>query len=397
VTIARVWRVFKLALGASLVASGVVILYRHFFVSQAERAILGRPLVVLRTPINGSVQKANVVEGSVLGPDAEVFEIYDPRAEVWKASELAERQQALQGTLAAMESTLTELDELRRGHKDSELQSREVQRIQLRSQLADARAAELAGRAQAAKSASQLARSVSLQADGIAAVQDLEQATAQQQVAEAGLRQATNQTEALTSLLRAISSGTPVDTAAGVGFSYSRQRSDELTVALVTRHEEVEQQRAQLRAVEAQLEQEKRRAELRQRSSPRFGKRVRVWRRLVGLQDYVSAGQPLAEGLDCSQAFVSALVYIRHAEKLRVGSRARVELNGNGTEYSGQIVTIGALAEGTTSLAPALPEPMPLIGKSDELVPVTVRLDAPAKLPLETCEAGTNARVFFSP
>jgi multidrug resistance efflux pump len=382
-----------MSIAVGLVGLGSWLGFRSLFVSESERAVLARHLIVLRSPISGQVESTELTEGALLQGGAEAFVIKDPRADTWHETELVQERERLLGEQAAMERALDSLSRMRKSYRNGEERSRAVQVKQLEAMLAGAQADEGSQRALAATADEQLRRSRALGDAGLKPQAELEQAQAMRESAAAAAEKAAHQRESLAMLVSAVSSGAPVDTSTGVGFSYARQRADDVSLLVLTTQREVQRLSASLAALDASITLEKSRASLLQRSPVQVGRRSRIWRRFASSAAFVTAGQPLADAIDCSEEFVSALVYARHAAKLRVGSIARVTLRDDQTDYRGELVNIGA--DSPNVVAPALDPPADTTGTTNELVRVLIRLvDAPARLHA-ACEAGVDARVRF--
>lgn len=385
----------KLGIAALLVGLGLWIGFRAVFILEAERAVLSRPVMVLRTPITGSIDKDTTAEGALVQADTPVFSVYDARVDLSREIELTRLRDRLRGEVASAERVATALHEMHSAFSQRDRSNRSVQRVQLEKQLAEANAAEEAQRALLMNAEQEVQRSRALDTVGIESQRDLERAEMQLWSATAAAERSKYQRQGLRSLVDAVSRGALVDTSAGVGFTYARQKVDEVSLRLLQQQQELERLHADLAGTEASLSREQSRTKLLTRADVTPGKGARIWRRFVSRGSHVVAGQALAEALDCSAAYVSALVYVRQARKLRVGSRARVSLRDDDASYAAEVVNIGASGGGTGGWAPVLAAPPNVPGTMDELVPVVVRLSDQLPATLGSCAAGVDAEIRF--
>lgn len=388
------WLSIKVVVGALLFTMGVLIAIRSLFFARSERAVLSRALLTIRTPISGNLEQASALEGAIASPAQALFTVTDDRADLSLLSALSERCRTLENEVEALQRAIGALDEIREAYGRAAGVSTRAQQAQLKALLAEAKAVETARLREAQLTAAQLARSQSLEGFGLASREQLEQATVRQENAEAGFQQAKYQRQSLNTLIRAVSTGASIESSSGTNFTYAKQRADDIAVALVGRSQELEVRKGEHAAVKAALEAERRRADLLRRSVVTSSNRMRIWRALSSPGLHVSAGQPLAEALDCSREYISALVYVRHASKIAVDSHAAVELYGDDREYRAVVVSIGPPGQNPVAVAPALPPPPSNVGTSDELVPVLLRLEGAEHL-RANCAAGIDAEVTF--
>ncbi len=391
--VAKLVRSFKVLLGVGLTVAGVSSAWRALYVHSSERALLARRLVFMRSPIQGRLERANVVEGAILEAQAEAFEVVDPRVEIERRGALQERADALRGEVEVLERSVKALEELRTTHQRHDAASEKAQQAQLRLKLAEARAAEAARQALADSSELQLRRSVALEGAGLGTPSAREEAQGKQLNAAAGVEEARHEAEAIEALLRALASGAPVDTSAGAGFSYSRQKADELTLLCATRGQELEQRRAQLQATMRELEAEQRRVELMRKAAVGVPTRARVWKRLASAGEQIHQGQVLGSALDCSDAFVSALVSPRAAASVRIGSTTKVTLRGDDRSYEAVVIGIGATSGDLSPVRPSIEEAALTSGKLDAATSILLRITRGGEGLRRECAVGVDAEV----
>jgi hypothetical protein len=390
--VSRLFELGKFVSSAGLLAVGLTAGWQGLFVPQAERALMGRRVIALRSPIEGLVERAEAVEGALLAADSQPYQVKDPRAETARSAELTQRQATLQGELAALERATTGLKSLQSLYRQRDSTSRSVQIAQLKTLLTDARANATARESAASASAAEGERSQTLLELGLTTQRQLEQAQSAEKVAAAQAVQAANQAQSLDAVLGAVSAGVPIDVTEGGAFTYARHKADEVALLLMNREQELLTRRALLAATSDELAAEQRRIALRAQADIGPGARARVWKRLVSRGEFVRSGQTLAEALDCSEAMITSVVSARTASKIRIGATATVKLAGDETSYSGVVTSLGGYTA-ATAIGPVLDAPPAKPGDADELLLAVIRVtDSRLR---KDCAAGSDADVRF--
>lgn len=388
----RLFEVGKFVSSAGLLAVGLTAGWQGVFVAKAERALMGRRVITLRTPIEGVVERAEAVEGTLLTADSQPYQIKDPRAETARSAELTQRQATLQGEVAALEQATGALRRLQALYRERDSTSRTVQIAQLKTLIKDARANALAQESAANASAAEGKRSQTLLELGLTTQRQLEQAQSTEKLSAAQAAQAANQAQSLDAVLGAVSAGVPIDVTDGGAFTYARRKADEVALLLMNREQELLARRALLTATNDELAAEQRRIALRAQADVGPATRARVWKRLVTRGEFVRSGQALAEALDCSEAMITSVVSARTASKIRIGATATVKLAGDERTYAGVVTSLGGYTA-ASAIGPGLDPPPPKPGNADELLLVVVRVtDARLR---NDCAAGSDADLTF--
>ena len=118
-----------------------------------------------------------------------------------------------------------------------------------------------------------------------------------------------------------------------------------------------------------------------------------VWRLLAHAGDDVKAQQKLIRLVDCRQRWLTTTVSEDTLKRLKIGTRARIDLNGEALDLNGSVVLIRS---GMGRIGELNTDPIPLQPGQKPLSQVRVRIlnDVPAP-PEKLCFVGYGARVIF--
>ncbi len=118
-----------------------------------------------------------------------------------------------------------------------------------------------------------------------------------------------------------------------------------------------------------------------------------VWQVQAQAGDRVRAMQPLVTLIDCSQRWLTTTVAENDLNRIRVGSRARIDLIGSRRQLRGEVVAIRS-GLGRLQLGEEAPQPVPINLARESEVRVRILNEFPAP-PSEFCFVGFSARVSF--
>lgn len=118
-----------------------------------------------------------------------------------------------------------------------------------------------------------------------------------------------------------------------------------------------------------------------------------VWRLLSRGGDDVKAQQKVVRLIDCRQRWLTTTVSENQLKRLKIGSHARIDLNGEALDLNGSVALIRS---GVGRLGELNSDPTPLQPGQKPLSQVRVRIlnDVPAP-PQKLCFVGYGARVIF--
>ncbi|MEA5410857.1 HlyD family efflux transporter periplasmic adaptor subunit [Synechococcus sp. BA-120 BA3] len=170
-------------------------------------------------------------------------------------------------------------------------------------------------------------------------------------------------------------------------------RLQEATIALENAEGDVRTQAFQVSGLEQQVAVAKK--EWQERSSARLisPRKAVIWQLGAQRGDSVDAMQSVIQMIDCSQRWLTTTVAENDLNRIRLGSKARIELVGSRDKLRGEVVGIRS-GIGRTQLGEEAPTPVPINLARESEVKIRILNDFPAP-PGEFCYVGFTAKVSF--
>jgi multidrug resistance efflux pump len=328
-------RVLKRGVAFVLVATGVLAMLSDAGHVVTENAVISAQIISLRSPVDGVLQDATGKVGATLQSGAHLAAVENPRIDERPASIAGQTVSRLKAQLisareerAALRVLLDDLERRAERYKQAitnrlGLQAATAQR-QLASKLVSL---DLARR--------ELRRKQALA--GTIAQADIERA----QAAVDGIEQ---EAEALSRTLVSdenmttwAADGVLAEPGSSADVAYSVQRADEVRLRLSTVERDIgnltaaENEAQDRLAVETQVFERTRKATIR---APGDGT---IWRIRASKGEQVSAGDVIAELVDCRSAFLAAAVPQKRLPDIQVGGAATIRLSGERGERVGRV------------------------------------------------------------
>ena len=170
-------------------------------------------------------------------------------------------------------------------------------------------------------------------------------------------------------------------------------RLQEATIALENAEGDVRTQSFQVKGLEEQLKVARQEWQERSRARLVSPRQAVVWQLGAQKGDSVDAMQSVIQLIDCSQRWLTTTVAENDLNRIRLGSKARIQLVGNRDRLRGEVIGIRS-GIGRTQLGDEAPQPVPINLARESEVKIRILNDFPAP-PGEFCYVGFSARVSF--
>lgn len=380
--------ILLISAGLLITALAIVI---NFFTARSRDAVINATPIVLRSPVTGTLESLNVGTGVEVRPGQTLAIIVNPRASRDTLSALETELETARGRLQELrtrrdlrQKLVERLSQDARQQRNLEVARDQGDRDSLgfaldraRKELAFAqretqRQEELFRAGAVAANVVDRARTTELQR--AREVRGLEaQLAGQAAVLEASRNELT--------LRNNRSNSDPV------------VRLQEATIALENAEGDVRTQAFQVSGLEQQVAVA--RKEWRERSSARLisPRKAVIWQLGAQRGDSVDAMQSVIQMIDCSQRWLTTTVAENDLNRIRLGSKAKIELVGSRDKLRGEVVGIRS-GIGRTQLGEEAPTPVPINLARESEVKIRILNDFPAP-PGEFCYVGFTAKVSF--
>ncbi|MCP9796891.1 MULTISPECIES: HlyD family secretion protein [unclassified Cyanobium] len=380
--------ILLISAGLLITALAIVI---NFFTARSRDAVINATPIVLRSPVTGTLESLNVGTGVEVRPGQTLAIIVNPRASRDTLSALETELETARGRLQELrtrrdlrQKLVERLSQDARQQRNLEVARDQGDRDSLgfaldraRKELAFAqretqRQEELFRAGAVAANVVDRARTTELQR--AREVRGLEaQLAGQAAVLEASRNELT--------LRNNRSNSDPV------------VRLQEATIALENAEGDVRTQAFQVSGLEQQVAVA--RKEWQERSSARLisPRKAVIWQLGAQRGDSVDAMQSVIQMIDCSQRWLTTTVAENDLNRIRLGSKAKIELVGSRDKLRGEVVGIRS-GIGRTQLGEEAPTPVPINLARESEVKIRILNDFPAP-PGEFCYVGFTAKVSF--
>jgi multidrug resistance efflux pump len=385
----RLWRVFKIGSAVALLGVGAgTVLVDQTRVS-SNNAVVSTYLISIRAPIDGTVTGLPGSVGATLAAGQRLAHLDNPRVDDQRLVDLREQLSRLKAQRDAAETNRATLTALQ-----GELRQRVAIHTKINAQRLSGLAAE-AEKTMAALTAKQtqaqleVDRRLPLEASQSIAPAEMQRLRAAVETARQETAAQANRVAAIRVEAEAARNGVLAG-AGGVDVSYSAQRADEIAISLANLEQTIAQLAAQSSETQARLKSEEQRIALLRGADLVTPASGMIWKLGAGNGERLGVGEPAAEMVDCSAAFLMVAIPQDRFSDVEIGSMAEFRLSGERTERAGRVLSIAAqgdlLAKGARFAATPVPGPANVI--------VTVAMSASANTAGE-CLIGRTARVLL--
>lgn len=338
----------------------------------SSNAIVNAQVMTIRAPIQGEVTKILSAETLAIKKGDIIARIEDSRIDRSKLAALMADRATLHETILALEQEVKELEYfLTRLEKSGKAYYQSVNK-HYQVMKAEKEAKLVAQQAILKDSQSKLARQTALFSKGLTTRAQLDAALRDDAVAHADLVVIEREIERVKVELDAAKDGVYF----GDGFNnvpYSQQRSDEIGLRQQTVVSKLRDANIRVREVARQIKVEKERLAHVSESELIAPNNGRIWLRLVGEGEHVTAGTPMLQIADLSRLFLIVSLDERYFDDVSIGDSASIDLIGSPHDFHGRVERL----QGRKS---TLPESMlavaqPNTDKNDFLVFVTMDIN----------------------
>jgi multidrug resistance efflux pump len=380
--------ILLISAGLLITALAIVI---NFFTARSRDAVINATPIVLRSPVTGTLESLNVGTGVEVRPGQTLAIIVNPRASRDTLSALETELETARGRLQELRTRrdlrrklVERLTQDARQQRDLEVARDRGDRDSLGFALDRARK-ELAFAQRETRRQEELFRAGAVAAN----VVDRARTTELQRARE--VRGLEAQLAGQAAVLEA--SRNELTLRNNRSNSDPVVRLQEATIDLENAEGDVRTQAFQVSGLEQQVAVA--RKEWQERSSARLisPRKAVIWQLGAQRGDSVDAMQSVIQMIDCSQRWLTTTVAENDLNRIRLGSRARIELVGSRDRLRGEVVGIRS-GIGRTQLGEEAPTPVPINLARESEVKIRILNDFPAP-PGEFCYVGFTAKVSF--
>ena len=380
--------ILLISAGLLITALAIVI---NFFTARSRDAVINATPIVLRSPVTGTLESLNVGTGVEVRPGQTLAIIVNPRASRDALSALETELETARGRLQELrtrrdlrQKLVERLSQDARQQRNLEVARDQGDRDSLGFALDRARK-ELAFAQRETQRQDQLFRAGAVAAN----VVDRARTTELQRARE--VRGLEAQVAGQAAVLEA--SRNELTLRNNRSNSDPVVRLQEATIALENAEGDVRTQAFQVSGLEQQVAVA--RKEWQERSSARLvsPRKAVIWQLGAQRGDSVDAMQSVIQMIDCSQRWLTTTVAENDLNRIRLGSKAKIELVGSRDKLRGEVVGIRS-GIGRTQLGEEAPTPVPINLARESEVKIRILNDFPAP-PGEFCYVGFTAKVSF--
>lgn len=385
----RLRRPAKFAAALLVLALGVYAALADQGYVVTNNAVVSAYRMKLRTPIAGRLAELSAPLGARVAAGAVLARVRSRRIDDQHLADLRQSLDQATARLAADRGQRERLRALRVGLDARAQADLHASRDRLEGLLLQAAGTLRKAEASQALARLRLARIAPLLADGVATPAARDTAATELASATASVAADRGQLAALAAQARAAARGVLVDNG-GNDVPYSAQRADEVAIELARLDRDIATTHARIAGGRTAIAAERRRLDRLAQAVLRAPAAGTVWKLDALAGEHLTAGEGVAEVVDCARPMVLAAIPEDDASRIVLGSRARLRLAGEAKDRQGRVVGIGGARfrdQGRALAATPAPRRAPR-----EIVRIV--LD-PAPQPGAACLVGRTTRVMI--
>jgi multidrug resistance efflux pump len=387
------WRVIKFGLALAFLAAAGYFFHEQVWTSTSLEGTVTSPLITIRSPIDGVVTANATSLGAPVHPQEALFVIEAHQLDTRLRAELEAKLAAAQQQALVIERKIAELSTLRTQLHARTQVHREANLARLEALVSETTAELNRAKAVMERTQHEVSRATTLSAKGLIAQAAMDDAVLAGQQARFDVERLSASLKRLTVERTAAKNGVLV----GEGYGdapYSQQRIDELAARVIEAKAERNSVQQTQRELASRLGEEQRREDQIRTYKVNAPIPGMVWNLHIAADGVVARNTPLADVVDCQQAFVEALVPEHRYDDVQLGEAVYVKLLGNSRRIPGIIHTIrgqSAVVNRASLAAWLTPH------RTAEAMTVSVAIDPSAlqEVSKGVCQIGRSAKVYF--
>ncbi|WP_207462678.1 HlyD family efflux transporter periplasmic adaptor subunit [Azospirillum sp. SYSU D00513] len=385
-------RSVRIAVGLLLLLCGILALLPGLTGYTSLDGTVNARFATLSTPIEGMVGNTPPKVGTPVAKDGFLLSVRNERVDRSTLVQLTAELNTTRDRLQALTNQEAEMRRLQVDLRERLEAYRQATMLVLEQEIAVQRQRIGINEARTTETRGELMRKQRLQTGGLVPESEIERTLAAQLVASGEADLAREELERLERQLEAVRQGVFVGDGRN-DVPYSRQRIDELAIALMDIEARRKEQRAHLDKLEKLIAHEEERLLGLEAVEMRMPFDGVVWRNNVVSGSNTVVGTELMRLLDCSDLFVDILVAEVDYDEIFPGRPAEIRLLGRGEALTGAVQSVRGSAADVEEMTLAASPPQ----SKGRDARIRVRLDpSPLSTDYENfCQIGRTAQVRF--
>ena len=376
-----------------LIVASVKLLQTRVNTIVSRDAVINGALLDIKAVEDGIISSALTTTGASISQNEYIFEIENQRVSGLTIQEIKTVLYEQQAELRRANAQLAEHLRLRESLLNDYRIQAQLASLDANAQIDEANAELLAVQAEYDLAQQTYERMEYLANEGAISATELDTAQATRNQAEAAVNQLVARVQSMATRRDAVQRN--LFLTRGRSDSDPDIRLQETELAIADQRQLIQALEETIIGVEAELIAAERDAELQQNIPVKAPTNGVVWRTMGREGQYVEAGDPLMQMLDCNQRWVDVLVDERSMRRIQPGTRATLKLHGTKDRvFHGEVSTIRS---GIGRLAAGEDVAIPLRSNLPRQTQVRVELEAPTNVNSADnfCYVGYTGRVEF--
>ncbi len=350
-----------------------------------DNAVVSAYSVSVRTPIDGVVGGTDLRIGAKITRGTLLAEVRNSRIDDQRLVDLRGHLAKARASLEATKTELLSLGTLRDDMARRAQAYLAASSARLAGSIAEARNALAAAGEQREQAQRVLGRRSSLTQTGFSSAADLDKARSDYNVAARGADALQGRLDALLAQAKAAEQGVTAESGSN-DVTYSAQRADEIDIRIGELTRESALQQAEIEETLARLSNEEQRVSKLEAAALVAPASGIIWKLKASEGERLGTGDSVAQIVDCTSAFIIAIVPQNRVPDIEVGSNAEYRLSGDSATRHGRVLSVTGDATGSDQNLAALP-----FEQKGTTATVRIALDGPSG----ECLVGRNARVIL--